>query len=224
MGRAALLWNPDFYYNKAPKPHSKLKVKKAQITLRGKQLSYKLKLGGESDNPTSKGIPQPPLWRKSVRGALSRCWFSPFILSKLFDLTDDPGPGAFRGLLAGVFAGVHFGARRRLVFTIRMHSSSPGSPKVVGRGLLVGARAGVHLSASSAAFFASSSCSSLLIGQHDSFHLLFRHVIVGWWGGMDAVLVRAWHLLPHGSSCSGGGHRVAHGIFRSPRRVACRAV
>ena len=138
------LWNPDFYYNKAPKPHSKLK--QAQITLREKQLSYKLKLGGESDNPTSKGIPQPPLWRKSVRGALSRCWFSPFILSKLFDLTDDPGPGAFRGLLAGVFAGVHFGARRRLVFTIRMHSSSPGSPKVVGRGLLVGARAGVHQS------------------------------------------------------------------------------
>ena len=62
------LWNPDFYYNKAPKPHSKLK--QAQITLREKQLSYKLKLGGESDNPTSKGIPQPPLWRKSFRGVM----------------------------------------------------------------------------------------------------------------------------------------------------------
>ena len=27
-----VLWNPDFYYNQAPKPHSKLK--KAQTTLR----------------------------------------------------------------------------------------------------------------------------------------------------------------------------------------------
>ena len=60
------LWNPDFYYNKAPKPHSKLK--QAQITLREKQLSYKLKLGGESDNPTSKGIPQPPLYGVRVSG------------------------------------------------------------------------------------------------------------------------------------------------------------
>ena len=96
------LWNPDFYYNKAPKPHSKLK--KAQTTLREKQLGYKLLLGGESDNPTSKGIPQPPLWRRSVRGALCearpRGWLAPFIFSKLFGLTEDPGPGAFRGLLA----------------------------------------------------------------------------------------------------------------------------
>ena len=80
------LWNPDFYYNKAPKPHSKLK--KAQTTLREKQLSYKLQLGGESDNPTSKGIPQPPLWRRSVRGALCearpRGWLAPFVFPRSF--------------------------------------------------------------------------------------------------------------------------------------------
>ena len=84
--RPSFLWNPDFYYNQAPKPHSRLK--KAQTTLREKQLSYKLLLGGESDNPTSKGIPQPPLWRRSVRGALCearpRGWLTPFTFPRSF--------------------------------------------------------------------------------------------------------------------------------------------
>ena len=169
--------------------------------------------------------------RKSVRGALCearpRGWLAPFIFSKLFGLTEDPGPGAFRGLLAGVFAGVHFGARRRLVFTIRMHSSSPGSPKVVGRGLLVGARAGVHLSASSAAFFASSSCYLLIVINWPARQLppplpSCHRWLVGWHGRSSCTgMASAPSWL---SSCSGGGHRVAHGIFRSPRRVACRAV
>jgi hypothetical protein len=59
---------PRFLKEKQPqKPHNKLQ--KAQMTLRENKLNLELKLGGESDNPTSKGIPQPPLWRKSIRGA-----------------------------------------------------------------------------------------------------------------------------------------------------------
>ena len=49
------LLNPDFYETQPQKPHNKLK--KAQMTLREKRLRPELKLGGESDNPTSKGIP-----------------------------------------------------------------------------------------------------------------------------------------------------------------------
>ena len=49
------LLNPDFYETQPQKPHNKLK--KAQTTLREKRLRPELKLGGESDNPTSKGIP-----------------------------------------------------------------------------------------------------------------------------------------------------------------------
>ena len=41
--------------NNPKKPHNKLK--KAQMTLRENKLNLELKLGGESDNPTSKGIP-----------------------------------------------------------------------------------------------------------------------------------------------------------------------
>ena len=37
--------------NNPKKPHNKLK--KAQTTLRGKKLNLELKLGGESDNPTT---------------------------------------------------------------------------------------------------------------------------------------------------------------------------
>ena len=51
----AFLLNPDFYETQPQKPHNKLK--KAQMTLREKRLRPELKLGGESDNPTSKGIP-----------------------------------------------------------------------------------------------------------------------------------------------------------------------
>ena len=59
---------PRFLKEKQPqKPHNKLE--KAQMMLRENKLNLELKLGGESDNPTSKGIPQPPLWRKSIRGA-----------------------------------------------------------------------------------------------------------------------------------------------------------
>ena len=59
---------PRFLIRKQPqKPHNKLE--KAQMMLRENELNLELKLGGESDNPTSKGIPQPPLWRKSIRGA-----------------------------------------------------------------------------------------------------------------------------------------------------------
>ena len=50
-------------------PHNKLK--KAQIQLRENKLSLELKLGGGSTNPRSKGTPQPPLRRKSIRGAFS---------------------------------------------------------------------------------------------------------------------------------------------------------
>ena len=47
---------PRFLNEKQPqKPHNKLK--KAQMTLRENKLNLELKLGGESDNPTSKGIP-----------------------------------------------------------------------------------------------------------------------------------------------------------------------
>ena len=49
------LLNPDFYETQPQKPHNKLK--KSQMTLREKRLRPELKLGGESDNPTSKGIP-----------------------------------------------------------------------------------------------------------------------------------------------------------------------
>jgi hypothetical protein len=41
--------------NNPKKPHNKLK--KAQTTLREKKLNLELKLGGESDYPTSKGMP-----------------------------------------------------------------------------------------------------------------------------------------------------------------------
>ena len=51
---SASLLNPDFYETQPQKPHNKLK--KAQMTLREKRLRPELKLGGESDNPTSKGI------------------------------------------------------------------------------------------------------------------------------------------------------------------------
>ena len=64
---------PRFLKRKQPqKPHNKLE--KAQMMLRENKLNLELKLGGESDNPTSKGIPQPPLWRKSIRGAWSFSW------------------------------------------------------------------------------------------------------------------------------------------------------
>ena len=47
---------PRFLNEKQPqKPHNQLK--KAQMTLRENKLNLELKLGGESDNPTSKGIP-----------------------------------------------------------------------------------------------------------------------------------------------------------------------
>ena len=49
------LLNPDFYETQPQKPHNK--PKKTQMTLREKRLRPELKLGGESDNPTSKGIP-----------------------------------------------------------------------------------------------------------------------------------------------------------------------
>ena len=52
---SGFLLNPDFYETQPQKPHNKLK--KAQMTLREKRLRPELKLGGESDNPTSKGIP-----------------------------------------------------------------------------------------------------------------------------------------------------------------------
>ena len=66
----ACLIEPRFLKRKQPqKPHNKLE--KAQMMLRENKLNLELKLGGESDNPTSKGIPQPPLWRKSIRGAWS---------------------------------------------------------------------------------------------------------------------------------------------------------
>ena len=61
--------NPDFYETQLQKPHNKLK--KAQIPLRENKLSLELKLGGGSTNPRSKGTPQPPLRRKSIRGAFS---------------------------------------------------------------------------------------------------------------------------------------------------------
>ena len=64
----AFFIEPRFLIRKQPqKPHNKLE--KAQMMLRENELNLELKLGGESDNPTSKGIPQPPLWRKSIRGA-----------------------------------------------------------------------------------------------------------------------------------------------------------
>ena len=63
------LLNPDFYETQLQKPHNKLK--KAQIPLRENKLSLELKLGGGSTNPRSKGTPQPPLRRKSIRGAFS---------------------------------------------------------------------------------------------------------------------------------------------------------
>ena len=47
---------PRFLNEKQPqKPHNKLE--QAQMTLRENKLNLELKLGGESDNPTSKGIP-----------------------------------------------------------------------------------------------------------------------------------------------------------------------
>ena len=47
---------PRFLKEKQPqKPHNKLE--KAQMMLRENKLNLELKLGGESDNPTSKGIP-----------------------------------------------------------------------------------------------------------------------------------------------------------------------
>ena len=49
------LLNPDFYETQPQKPHNK--PKKTQIMLREKRLRPELKLGGQSDNPTSKGIP-----------------------------------------------------------------------------------------------------------------------------------------------------------------------
>ena len=61
--------NPDCYETQHQKPHNKLK--KAQIPLRENKLSLELKLGGGSTNPRSKGTPQPPLRRKSIRGAFS---------------------------------------------------------------------------------------------------------------------------------------------------------
>ena len=61
------LLNPDCYETQHQKPHNKLK--KAQIQLRENKLSLELKLGGGSTNPRSKGTPQPPLRRKSIRGA-----------------------------------------------------------------------------------------------------------------------------------------------------------
>ena len=64
-----VLLNPDFYETQHQKPHNKLK--KAQIPLRENKLSLELKLGGGSTNPRSKGTPQPPLRRKSIRGAFS---------------------------------------------------------------------------------------------------------------------------------------------------------
>ena len=64
-----ILLNPDFYEPQLQKPHNKLK--KAQIPLRENKLSLELKLGGGSTNPRSKGTPQPPLRRKSIRGAFS---------------------------------------------------------------------------------------------------------------------------------------------------------
>ena len=64
-----ILLNPDFYETQLQKPHNKLK--KAQIPLRENKLSLELKLGGGSTNPRSKGTPQPPLRRKSIRGAFS---------------------------------------------------------------------------------------------------------------------------------------------------------
>ena len=63
------LLNPDCYETQHQKPHNKLK--KAQIQLRENKLSLELKLGGGSTNPRSKGTPQPPLRRKSIRGAFS---------------------------------------------------------------------------------------------------------------------------------------------------------
>ena len=51
----AFILSPDFYETQPQKPHNKLK--KAQMTLRENKLSFELKLGGESDNPTSKGTP-----------------------------------------------------------------------------------------------------------------------------------------------------------------------
>jgi len=64
---APVLLNPDCYETQHQKPHNKLK--KAQIQLRENKLSLELKLGGGSTNPRSKGTPQPPLRRKSIRGA-----------------------------------------------------------------------------------------------------------------------------------------------------------
>ena len=60
------------------KAHSK--PKKTQIPLCANKPKYELKLGRGSTNPTSKGTPQPPLKRKSIRGAIAtssfgRLWF-----------------------------------------------------------------------------------------------------------------------------------------------------
>ena len=70
--------NPDCYETQHQKPHNKLK--KAQIPLMENKLSLELKLGGGSTNPRSKGTPQPPLKRKSIRGAFltssaGRLWY-----------------------------------------------------------------------------------------------------------------------------------------------------
>ena len=67
LGGVWFFMEPHFLWKTTPKPHSRLK--KAQTRLRGEKLSLKLNLGGESTNPTSKGTPQPPLRRKSFRGA-----------------------------------------------------------------------------------------------------------------------------------------------------------
>ena len=69
LARPILLLNPDCYETQHQKPHNKLK--KAQIPLGENKLSLELKLGGGSTNPRSKGTPQPPLRRKSIRGAFS---------------------------------------------------------------------------------------------------------------------------------------------------------
>ena len=53
--RNIFLLNPDFYETQPQKPHNE--PKKTQMMLREKRLRPELKLGGESDNPTSKGIP-----------------------------------------------------------------------------------------------------------------------------------------------------------------------
>ena len=54
--RALFFIEPRFLKEKQPqKPHNKLE--KAQMMLRENELNLELKLGGESDNPTSKGKP-----------------------------------------------------------------------------------------------------------------------------------------------------------------------